>query len=65
MNPERLEEIDARLTLLSRLKHKYGGSVEAILALQETLEQELQQIAGGEESGAVLRQEMDMTAVAA
>jgi DNA repair protein RecN (Recombination protein N) len=65
VNPERLEEIDARLTLLSRLKHKYGGSVEAILALQETLEQELQQIEGGEESLAVLRQEVDTAATAA
>ena len=65
VNPERLEEIDARLTLLSRLKHKYGGSVEAILALQETLEQELQQIEGGEESIAVLRQEVDTAATAA
>jgi DNA repair protein RecN (Recombination protein N) len=65
VNPERLDEIDARLTLLSRLKRKYGGSVEAILALQETLEQELQQIAGGEESIAVLRQEVDTAATAA
>ncbi len=65
VNPERLEEIDARLTLLSRLKHKYGGSVEAILALQETLAQELQQIEGGEESLAVLRQEVDTAATAA
>jgi len=62
VNPERLEEIDARLTLLSRLKHKYGGSVEAILALQETCEQELQQIEGGEESITVLRQEVDTAA---
>src|SRR6266852_383463 len=62
VNPERLDEIDARLTLLSRLKHKYGGSVEAILALQETCEQELQQIEGGEESITVLRQEVDTAA---
>lgn len=65
INPERLEEIDARLTLLSRLKHKYGGSVEAVLALQEALTQELQQIEGGEESLAVLRQEVDNAAAAA
>jgi len=62
VNPERLEEIDTRLTLLSRLKSKYGGSVEAILALQETLEQELQQIEGGAESIAALRQEIDAAA---
>jgi DNA repair protein RecN (Recombination protein N) len=62
LNPERLEEIDARLTLLSRLKHKYGGSVESLLALQATLEQELQQIEGGEESLAALRREVDVVA---
>src|SRR5262245_56455086 len=65
VNPERLEEIDARLTLLSRLKHKYGGSVEAILALQEALTQELQQLESGEESLAELRQTVDTTAAAA
>jgi len=64
-NPERLEEIDARLTLLSRLKSKYGGSIEAILALRETLEQELRQIESGEESIAALRQEVEATATAA
>ena len=65
LNPERLEEIDARLTLLSRLKHKYGGSVEAVLALHETLERELHQLEGGEESLTALQQEVDTTAVAA
>ncbi len=65
LNPERLEDIDARLTLLSRLKNKYGGSVEAILALQETLAQELQQLAGGEESIETLQQEGRAAAAAA
>jgi DNA repair protein RecN (Recombination protein N) len=62
VNPERLEEIDARLALLSRLKHKYGGNVEAILALHDTLEQELRQIEGGEEMIAALRREVETTA---
>jgi DNA repair protein RecN (Recombination protein N) len=65
INPERLEEIDARLTLLSRLKHKYGGSVEAVLALQETLEQELRQIEGGEETLVALRQEVEVASTVA
>ncbi|HJY84168.1 MAG TPA: DNA repair protein RecN, partial [Candidatus Binatia bacterium] len=38
---------------------------EAILALQETCEQELQQLEGGEESITVLRQEVDTAADAA
>ncbi|HEV8716146.1 MAG TPA: DNA repair protein RecN [Candidatus Binatia bacterium] len=65
VNPERLEEIDARLTLLSRLKHKYGGSVEAILALQEALAQELQHLESGEESLAELQRIVDTSAAAA
>jgi len=62
LNPERLEDIDARLTLIARLKQKYGGSVEAVLALQAALEQELQQIEGGQESLASLWQETDTAA---
>lgn len=65
VNPERLGEIDARLTLLSRLKHKYGGSIDAVLALQETLEQELQQIEGGEETLTALRQEVEAASAVA
>jgi DNA repair protein RecN (Recombination protein N) len=65
VNPERLEEIDARLTLIARLKQKYGGSVEAVLAFQAAVEQELQQLEGGEESLVTLRQEVEMAAEAA
>jgi DNA repair protein RecN (Recombination protein N) len=65
VNPERLEEIDARLTIIARLKQKYGGSVDAILAFQAAVEQELQQLEGGEESLTVLRQEVDAAAEAA
>jgi DNA repair protein RecN (Recombination protein N) len=65
LNPERLEEIDARLTLISRLKQKYGGSVDAVLALQEAIEQELQQLGGGEEAIAALRQEVEKAGMAA
>ncbi len=65
VNPERLEEIDARLTIIARLKQKYGGSVDAILAFQEAVEQELQQLEGGEESLTMLSQEVDTTAEAA
>ncbi len=65
INPERLEEIETRLSLLSRLKHKYGGSVEAVLALQAALAQELQQIEGGEETIVALRQEVEAAEAAA
>lgn len=34
-NPDRLEEIEARLAAIDKLKRKYGGSVELILAFGE------------------------------
>lgn len=40
-DPERLAWIDARLDLIQRLKKKYGGSEEALLARREQLEREL------------------------
>lgn len=58
VNPERLEEIEVRLTLLSRLKSKYGGSVEAILAHRTALARELQQLESGEEVLAARRKEL-------
>ncbi len=64
-NPERLEEIDVRLGLLSRLKKKYGGSIEAILARQAALEQELERIESDEEAISALQQEVAQAAHAA
>jgi DNA repair protein RecN (Recombination protein N) len=64
-NPERLEEVDTRLTLLSRLKHKYGGSVEATLAFYETITEELQQLEGGEEALGTLRHDIETAATSA
>ena len=64
-NPERLEEIDVRLALLSRLKKKYGENIEAILARQATLEQELEHIESGEAAIAALQQEVTQAAQAA
>ena len=61
-NPERLEEIETRLALLSRLKKKYGGSIEAILARQAALEQELEHLESGEEAIVALQQEVAQAA---
>ncbi|MCE2487241.1 MAG: DNA repair protein RecN [Desulfurellaceae bacterium] len=49
-DPERLEEIDARLAVLSRLKKKYGPSVEAVLARHQQLSRELAGLDRSEES---------------
>jgi DNA repair protein RecN (Recombination protein N) len=65
LNPDRLEEVEARLTQLSRLKHKYGGSIEAALALYEAISQELQQLEGGEETISELRQELEKASASA
>ncbi len=40
-NPERLEEIELRLSTLSQLKKKYGGSIQSIFDHLESLKHEL------------------------
>ena len=43
-SPERLEEIEARLVEISRLKRKYGGSIETVLAHLKDSEERLNNI---------------------
>lgn len=43
-NPTRLMEIEQRLDRLHRLSKKYGGSLDAMLALQESLRAQLAQL---------------------
>lgn len=43
-NPERLEQIEARLDLISKLKKKYGGSVESILSHLSSISSELEEL---------------------
>ncbi|MCB0077847.1 MAG: DNA repair protein RecN [Anaerolineales bacterium] len=47
-NPQRLEQIEQRLTLLFNLKRKYGDSVIEILAERERAQQALEEIANAE-----------------
>ena len=47
-SPERLEEIDNRLAEISRLKRKYGGSIETILDHLRDAEGRLENIEGAE-----------------
>ena len=49
VDPARLEELDRRMDELTRLKRKYGDSVEAILAFREKAAQSLEEIGQGEE----------------
>lgn len=43
-DPERLEAIEDRLVTIERLKKKYGGSIEAVLAYLETIQQEFDRL---------------------
>lgn len=56
-NPNRLEEIERRLTLIYNLKRKYGESIKEILASCERARRELEEIAGAEERLAALHEE--------
>ncbi len=44
MDETRLEEVEARLDFLHKLKRKYGGSLEAIISRQNEIEKELSEI---------------------
>lgn len=53
-DPEELEEIEERLQLVYKLKRKYGGSVEAVLAHYASIVQELDFLANSSERTAEL-----------
>ncbi len=53
-DPDALEEIEERLQLIYKLKRKYGGSVEAVLAFYEKTVQELDFLANSSERAAEL-----------
>ncbi len=56
-DPNRLEEIERRLTLIFNLKRKYGDSIEEILAERDRAQRELDDIEGAEERLIALRVE--------
>ncbi len=53
-NPQRLEEVEARLELIRNLKRKYGQSIEEILGYMERAEKELKELSVSEERRAEL-----------
>lgn len=53
-NPQRLEQVENRLALISTLKRKYGGSEEQILSFAENARAQLEKITHAEERIAVL-----------
>ncbi|WP_395318360.1 DNA repair protein RecN [Fructilactobacillus frigidiflavus] len=50
-DPHRLEEVEARLSTIYELKHKYGDSIQQILKYYEKISMELQEMQAEESSG--------------
>jgi DNA repair protein RecN (Recombination protein N) len=48
-DPERLSLVEERLDLISRLKKKYGETVQQVLSYRDGLEEELKKLAGAED----------------
>lgn len=48
-DPQALEEIEERLQLIYKLKRKYGGTVEAVLAFYDNVTEELELLANSSE----------------
>jgi len=48
-DPQRLDEVEARLALIERLERKYGEGIPAILAYAEAARQELLELEGAED----------------
>ncbi|GBC91127.1 DNA repair protein RecN [bacterium HR14] len=57
-DPERLEQVIARLELIKRLKRKYGDTIEAILAYANEAEQKLQALEHQSERREAIEQEL-------
>ncbi|MBC7361173.1 MAG: DNA repair protein RecN [Candidatus Aminicenantes bacterium] len=57
-SPERLEEIEARLSWLERLKRKYGTTIEEILKYLERIKKEKEELEKSEEKLADLDREI-------
>ncbi|MEE9512944.1 MAG: AAA family ATPase, partial [Anaerolineales bacterium] len=57
--PHRLDEVEERLNMITTLKRKYGGSIEAVLSQAETAREELENITHAEERLNELAEEED------
>jgi DNA repair protein RecN (Recombination protein N) len=62
-NPARLEEIETRLAAIDKLKRKYGGSVEEILAFLEDVTRQIAEVeTAGDRLEALRREQKKLTA---
>jgi DNA repair protein RecN (Recombination protein N) len=58
-NPKRLDQIEERLNLLGNLKHKYGGSVEAVISNLVDIKLELDEVTNSTEQILQVNKDMD------
>ncbi len=59
LNPERLDEVEIRIDLINKLKRKYGGSLEQVLAYADTINQQLDEIESLDDIIAGVRSELE------
>lgn len=58
-DPEALDEVNERLDLINRLKRKYGGTVEDVIAFGERAQKELDEIVVSDEAAEALHTELE------
>lgn len=63
-DPERLERVESRLAGIEKLKRKYGGSVEEIIAFLEDVRAKLSSVENAAERKAELAKELENAAAA-
>src|SRR5438309_3134811 len=56
-DPARLEEVESRLAALDRLKRKYGGTLEQVLAFREDVARRAEEVENATEHRAALERE--------
>jgi DNA repair protein RecN (Recombination protein N) len=63
-DPERLESVEARLALLSKLRRKYGATLAEVIARRDALEAELSTLENADEAIAQLEKARERAATA-
>ena len=61
-NPQRLEQVEDRLSVLDRLKRKYGPTLADVLAHMEQVGRELEELESSDELARQAQQELDAAA---
>ncbi len=62
-DPARLEEVESRLAALGRLKRKYGGTIEEILAFREDVAKRVDEVENAAEHRTALEAQRDKIAM--